>query len=59
MKVLKVATQPKSPQLNLALDPSLRLKLTAMDQKKITLVLGQILMQAAGLIVEEMADDGR
>jgi hypothetical protein len=57
MKVLKTATPPKSHQLRLLLDTGLVPKLSAAERNKITLVLAQILMQAAGLIVEEIGDD--
>jgi hypothetical protein len=57
MKVLKVAVRPKSPQLRLLFDAGVLPKLSAAERNKITLVLAQILMQAAGLIVEEMGDD--
>jgi len=33
--------------------------LSAAERSKIRVVLAQILMQAAGLVVEELGDDGR
>jgi hypothetical protein len=55
MKVLKA--RPKSPQLNLLLEPGLVSKLSVPERSKVRLILAQILMQATGLIVEEMSDD--
>ena len=58
MKVLKTTVaRPKSSQLRLLFDTRLLPKLSAAERSKITLVLAQILMQAAGLTVEEMGDD--
>jgi hypothetical protein len=45
-------------QLSLVFDPQRLAGLSAMDRSKAKLVLAQILMQAAGLIVEELGDDG-
>lgn len=58
MKALKaLVVQPKPSQLRLLFDAGLLSKLSAAERSKITLVLAQILMQAAGLTVEEMGDD--
>lgn len=46
-------------QLSLLFDSKQLTGLSATDRSKVTLVLAQILMQAAGLTVEELDDDGR
>jgi hypothetical protein len=60
MKIVKAATAPRTPrQLSLLFDSKRLVDLSTMDRNKVRLVLAQILMQAAGLIVEELGDDGR
>ena len=60
MKILKVPPTSPVPRQMSFLIGSMRLKgLSATDRSKVALVLAQILMQAAGLIVEELDDDGR
>ncbi len=57
---------PKKPaplaephQLNLMFDAMRTAGLGAAERRKVVLALTQILMQAAGLAVEEFDDDGR
>jgi hypothetical protein len=60
MKTLKASVAlPDSRQLRLLLETGRLSGLSAAEQSKIRLALAQILMQAAGLIVEEVGDDGR
>lgn len=46
-------------QLNLMFDAMRTAGLGAAERQKVALALAQILMQAAGLAVEEFDDDGR
>ena len=46
-----------SRQLNLLLEPSHLAGFSLLDRSKARVVLAQILMQAAGLSVEELDDD--
>jgi hypothetical protein len=58
MKSLEAPAVSRSArQLSLVFDPQRLVGLSAMDRSKAKLVLAQILMQAAGLIVEELGDD--
>ncbi|MDH3663915.1 MAG: hypothetical protein OEU92_28525 [Alphaproteobacteria bacterium] len=57
---------PKNPvpltaphQMNLMFDTVRTAGLGAAERRKVALALAQILMQAAGLMVEEVDDDGR
>jgi hypothetical protein len=60
MKLLKVPVAPSDcRQLRLLFDAVRLSRLSAAEQNKVRLVLAQILMQAAGLIVEGLGDDGR
>jgi hypothetical protein len=60
MKTLETPiAPPDSCQLRLLFDTGRLSGLSAVERSKIRLVLAQILMQAAGLIVEELGDDGR
>lgn len=60
MKLLKVPVAPSDcGQLRLLFDAVRLSRLGAAEQNKVRLVLAQILMQAAGLIVEGLGDDGR
>jgi len=60
MKTIKSAATPRSPrQLSLLFDSKRLAGLSTTERNKVRLVLAQILMQAAGLIVEELGDDGR
>ena len=60
MKTLKTSVAPlDSRQLSLLFDTRRLLGLSAVERSKLRLVLAQILMQAAGLIVEELGDDRR
>ena len=50
---------PGSRQLNLLFDPKCLAGLSSPDRSKARILLAQILMQAAGLSVEELDDDKR
>ena len=57
MKNIQLATAPRPLQMRLLLD-SRRLEGLALHERdKVILALAQILMQAAGLKVEELDDD--
>ncbi len=57
MKSLRLPTATLSRQTNFLFDDSRLEGLVAAERDKIILVLAQILMQAAGLSVEELDDD--
>ncbi len=58
MKSFKAPAVPLPPrQLNLLFDHERLIGLSTIDQGKARQVLAQILMQAAGLIVEQLDDD--
>jgi hypothetical protein len=60
MKTLKASVAlPESRQLRLLFETGRLSGLSAAERSKIRLALAQILMQAGGLIVEEVGDDGR
>ncbi len=60
MKIIKLpATLPSCRQMNLLFDTTRLEALSSLERNKITVVLAQILMQAAGLSVEELDDDER
>ena len=50
---------PVSRQLNLLFDAKCLAGLSSLDRSKVRQLLAQILMQAAGLSVEELDDDKR
>ncbi len=59
MKSLEVpAMPPDCRRLSLLFDSRRLTGLDAMDRDKAKVALAHILMQAAGLIVEELGDDG-
>ena len=58
MKIPEVPfAMPGSRQLNLLFDPKCLVGLSSLDRSKARILLAQILMQAAGLSVEELDDD--
>jgi hypothetical protein len=60
MKFLKLpAAAQGGRQMNLSFDTKRLEGLSSLERDKIALVLAQILMQAAGLSVEELDDDER
>jgi hypothetical protein len=60
MKILKaLIAPPVSRQLSLLFDTKRLAGLSAAERSKVRLILARILMQAAGLMVEELRDDGR
>jgi hypothetical protein len=60
MKSLKTPAIPQEPrQLNLMFDSGRIVGLAMTERNKVALALAQILMQAAGLVVEELDDDSR
>ncbi len=58
MKVLRIPGASSPRQMNLLFESKQLIALSPTDRSKITVVLAQILMQAAGLTVEELDDDG-
>jgi hypothetical protein len=59
MKSLEeVSVPPAHRQLSLMFDAQRLAGLSTVDRSKASLALAHILMQAAGLIVEELGDDG-
>ena len=60
MKIIKIMpAKPGAQQLNLLFDANCLAGLSSLDRSKAKMVLAQILMQAAGLSVEELDDDER
>ena len=60
MKTSKaLAPPPVAKQLQLWFDAGQTARLGAVERHTVLLALAQILMQAAGLAVEELADDER
>jgi len=58
MKILTIPEASLSPrQLSLLLDSKQLMALNATDRSKVTMMLAQILIQAAGLVIEELDDD--
>ena len=55
----KSALLTEPHQLNLMFDAMRTAGLSSTERRKVALTLAQILMQAAGLAVEEFDDDGR
>jgi hypothetical protein len=45
--------------MSLMLEPSKVEGMTKLERAEVTVILAQILMQAAGLVVEELVDDQR
>jgi hypothetical protein len=58
MKVLRIPAASSPHQMNLLFESKQLIALSPTDRSKVTVVLAQILMQAAGLTVEELDDDG-
>jgi hypothetical protein len=59
MKSLRLPAAAASRQMNFLFDNSRLEGVTSAERDKIISVLAQILMQAAGLSVEELEDDQR
>jgi hypothetical protein len=59
MAHLKLPAAASSRQMNLLFDTRRTEELTAVERDKVISTLAQILMQAAGLRVEELDDDKR
>jgi hypothetical protein len=59
MKSLRLPAAAPSRQMNLLFDTRRLEGMTSAERDKIVSVLAQILMQAAGLRVEELDDDRR
>ena len=57
MTHLKLPSAIASRQMNLLFDAKRSEGLSSAEQDKVVLILAQILMQAAGLNVEELEDD--
>ena len=57
MKVLRIPAVLSPHQMNLLFESRQLIALSPTDRSKVTVVLAQILMQAAGLTVEELDDD--
>jgi hypothetical protein len=59
MKLLRLPATAPSRQMNLLFDTKRLEGLSSVERDKVASVLAQILMQAAGLSVEELDDDER
>ena len=59
MKSLRLPAATPSPQMNFLFDNGRLEGVASAERDKIISVLAQILMQAAGLSVEELEDDQR
>jgi hypothetical protein len=60
MKTRRAAVlPPESHQLSLLFDTERLSGMSAVERSKVRLILAQILLQAAGLIIEELGDDER
>ena len=57
MTYLKLPSTIASRQMNLQFDAKRSEGMSAAERDKVVLILAQILMQAAGLNVEELEDD--
>ena len=57
MTHLKLLSTIASRQMNLLFDPKRSEGMSSAERDKVVLILAQILMQAAGLKVEELEDD--
>ena len=57
MTHLKLPSTIASRQMNLLFDPKRSEGMSSAERDKVVLILAQILMQAAGLNVEELEDD--
>ena len=57
MTHLKLPSTIASRQMNLLFDPKRSEGMSSAERDKVVLILAQILMQAAGLSVEELEDD--
>ena len=57
MTHLKLPSTIASRQMNLLFDPKISEGMSSAEREKVLLILAQILMQAAGLNVEELEDD--
>ena len=57
MTYLKLPSTIASRQMNLLFDAKRSEGMSAAERDKVVLILAQILMQAAGLKVEELEDD--
>lgn len=59
MRALRLPAPAPSRQMNLLFDTKRLEGLSSLERHKVASVLAQILMQAAGLSVEELDDDRR
>jgi len=57
MTHLKLPSTIASRQMNLLFDPKRSEGMSSAEREKVLLILAQILMQVAGLNVEELEDD--
>ena len=57
MTRLKLPSTIASRQMNLLFDPKRSEGMSSAERDKVVLIVAQILMQAAGLNVEELEDD--
>ena len=57
MRYLKLPSTIASGQMNLLFDAKRSEEMSSVERDKVVLILAQILMQAAGLNVEELEDD--
>lgn len=59
MKQRKLRAPASARQLNLMFEPSKVSGLSSVERAEVTVILAQMLMQSAGLVVEELEDDQR
>jgi hypothetical protein len=59
MKQHKLRVPASARQMSLMFEPSKVSGLSGVERAEVTVILAQILMQAAGLVVEELEDEQR
>ena len=59
MKQRKLRAPASARQLSLMFEPSKVSGLSSVERAEVTVILAQMLMQSAGLVVEEPEDDQR
>jgi len=59
MKQHKLWVPASARQMSLMFEPSKVEGMTKLERAEVSVILAQILMQAAGLVVEELEDDQR
>jgi len=59
MKQHKLCAPASARQMSLMFEPSKVEGMTKLERAEVTVILAQVLMQAAGLVVEGLEDDQR